>query len=293
MFDQTRGRSTASSQTCIRANLNQDTELDTPMRHRSVTASSRSANSRITHDWDILIAEAIDLEASLAKWQSQIPPTWVPLSVSSTECIHWSIGSSDMYGTTCDIYPSINVAGLWNWYRTLRISNIRVLMTCLNSQDSVYVHDAGTPSTQQITEVVQTLTDDFCKSVPFHLGNRQATSVGSDSKNICYPTLPLGSVTTPDQGVFANTVTSTEHKHIAALSGTWYLLDPLKEILAITAPYLHDDISSCLHANTSNGSQPLLRIRPGQREWLISQLERIESINAKDRLSRKPTNIIS
>lgn len=282
IFDQSHDRFIASSRA----------EFNTRMKQVPPTASSSSVPLDTLHNWDVIVAEGLALEASLAEWPSRVPSTWAPVSVLSSQCIHQSIRQTAVYGTECDIYPSINTAGLWNWYRTLRISSIRVLMTCLSLQDDSSRATLWEPSVRRLAELAQTLTDEFCRSIPFHLGNRQPDSLAMDYQDICYPILPPDPVATSNQGLYTTSLPNTEHKCVTALSGTWYLLDPLKEILAITAPFPHSSTIFLSDMNSSNLRQPLLKIRPGQREWLMAQLERIESINANDRLRRKSVDIM-
>lgn len=269
-----------------------DAELDTVISHGSTTDSTSTVTSDNFHDWTVIIAEALSLEAALAEWPSRVPSIWTPVSVSSPQCILQSIRQMSMYGTACDIYPSINIAGLWNWYRTLRISNIRVLMTCLGLQDNSSRAELWKPSVRELAETVQTLTDEFCRSIPFHVGDRRPDSLTMGPQDICYPILPPDPVASSNQGLYATALSNNEHKRVAALSGTWYLLDPLQEILAITAPFHHSSKVFRSEIGSSYPTQSLLKIRPGQREWLMAQLERMESINTNDRLRRRTVDTL-
>lgn len=243
--------------------------------------------TKLNHtELDDLVSEVVAPEASLAKWSSLIPHHWNPLSVSSSDCIHHSIRHCGMYGESWDVYPSIEVAGIWNWYRTLHISTIRVLLVCytlLDHASNIKTRQFWTPA---LEGTLQTLTDDFCGSVPFHLGNRRGDFLISDPRDIHYPILPQTAGVLPAASLCTTDISPGKHKRTATLIGTWYLLDPIQEILNLTSP--DTDIAALGRSNMdrSDTLQPLLQLRKGQKEWILTQMKRIKNINERDRQRR-------
>lgn len=254
--------------------------------HLAQDALPMSPRRGTTFDLDALVAEAAALEASLANWPSLVPPHWRPIPVSSFEQIHRSIGQSDMYGESCDMYPSIEVAGTWDWYRTLHVSTIRILLVCYTWLDHASKTKTQNFWTPALEGTLQKLTDDFCGSIPFHLGSRQGDSLERDPSDFQYPILPSTAGVGSDESLRITAVSPGEHKHTAALAGTWYLLDPLHEILQMTFPSTSIVEMPSSNIDHPDALQPLLHIREGQREWVFTQLKRIESINESDRVRR-------
>jgi hypothetical protein len=103
--------------------------VDFPDPPSTVSTASRSpspaAFSAPESPIDILhsiLAPALDLDSRLALWSKSPPTFWYPIAVSSSACIPSSVAKVGLYGSSCDIYPSLHVAKLWNEYRTARIN---------------------------------------------------------------------------------------------------------------------------------------------------------------------------
>jgi hypothetical protein len=230
------------------------------------------SRSRQVDDYQSILAAAASLESRLARWPKSVPPSWQPITVSSTSCIDPSIMAAGLYGATCDIYPSINIAGLWNWYRTLRISTIKIIMLC---QRGLKQNENLHSTTQHFAETVQVLIDEFCASIPFHLGNRNGPMLSHELRKVTYPSLPIQSLTGIDGPRCATATSTAEHKRAAGVSGAWFVLDPLSDILKSTAssPFTGPGPASQYE------HRPLLQLRQGQREWLMGQMMRVQSMN--------------
>jgi hypothetical protein len=220
------------------------------------------------------LATALDLDARLAEWPKHIPTFWHPTSVPSPSCIDPSIVAAGLYDTSCDIYPSIYVAGLWNWYRALRVATIKIIVTCQRRLIHVNFQGDLRTTTEHPTETVQTLVDEFCASIPFHLGNRTSPTPPDKLEGVAYPHLPSKDV----DGHFRYTtaMSRAEHMRAAACSGGWFLLDPIREIIQITAA--DAPRYSGFGVETETERTVLLPLREGQREWIFAQVQRIQAI---------------
>lgn len=176
------------------------------------------------------------LDFNLRQWYDTIPESWQPLRIESRV---------DFFGTyqgVYDVYYDISVARVINDYRLSRATVLTWLILLTSMGGGFWVQKG-----LQVRAKFQALIDDFCASVPFHLGNRFSTG-DFDDTSFFYPGWP-------DDGERnrRNTIQAT------ALGGT-LLLGGLRGIL--------DLVSSCPVFDP-----PLLRA--GQQEWLQSQLLRI------------------
>ena len=223
-------------------------------------------------DYQSILAAALKLESRLTKWPKSVPPSWQPITVSSTSCIDPSITAVGLYGASCDIYPSINIAGLWNWYRTLRLSTIKNIMLC---QRGLKQNETLHSTTQHFAETAQIIIDEFCASIPFHLGNRNGPMLSHELRMVTYPSLPIRSLSGIDGPRCATATSTAEHKRAAGVSGAWFVLDPLSDILKSTASNTFTRPGPASH----DEQKPLLHIRQGQREWLMGQMMRVQSMN--------------
>ena len=142
----------------------------------------------------------------------------------------------------------------------------------------------GSPETtiHYAAEMIQSLVDAVCASVPFHLGNRVGPSPIDMSNGIEYPHLHHDAdnyqMPPPNAMGYAVDLSMEEHVRIAAAKGGWYLLDPLDTILEETVFSMTEDINA--------DSPPLLR--EGQREWVARQLQRTRSMYLVQSASHSP-----
>jgi hypothetical protein len=216
-----------------------------------------------------------------------VPPSWQPITVSSKSCIPTSIAAAGLYGNSCDIYPSINIAGSWNWYRTLRISTIKIMMICLRELEQEY----RCPNTAVLlNETVQVLIDEFCASIPFHLGDRTEPMLSHELCKVIYPCLPTQSTNETDGPRCATATSTAEHKRAAATSGAWFVLDPLSEVMKATVA--SGGLSSHWPVAQPE-NRPLLALRAGQREWLMGQMLRVQGMNLYGRVRSQASKIDS
>jgi hypothetical protein len=122
------------------------------------------------------------------------------------------------------------------------------------------VHHSTTDDTDAVNnyavDMIQSLTDAFCASIPSHLGNKTAPVAPDRLDGVEFPRLPAWD----ENGL-------EEHYRLAAARGGLYVLHPIRHILKATAPTLKD---------IELGYPPLLR--EGQTEWIQAQLERVKKI---------------
>jgi hypothetical protein len=220
-----------------------------------------------------ILAPALDLDSRFALWSKSLPTFWNPIMVSSPACIPDSVAEAGLYGPSCDIYPSLHIANLWNEYRTARINVLRIVLTCQRSLVHYpSIDDDTDPTHDYAADMVQSLTDAFCASIPFHFGNKTAPVALGRLDGVEFPHLPArdenGLESLPPTAIgYSVQMSKEEHYRLAGAMGGWYLVYPIREILKATTPTAKD---------VELEFPPLLR--QGQMEWILAQLERLKNI---------------
>lgn len=153
------------------------------------------------------------------------------------------------------IPSSVREAGLYNNYcnvyksifvayglNSYHCSRIRLQITIL-----ACMGHKGSPNmeaaSKSIFDVVQEQADSICASVPFHLGDR-TTICRLGDRSIKYP--HIEGLSTPD-----------DHFVAATAFGGWFIGSKLLELISFKTP-----------------------LRDGQRQWIISQLQRVARVYA-------------
>lgn len=118
------------------------------------------------------------VEAQLEKWLEVIPQHWYPVRVNVGKGIESAVIA---YQDTCDIYPNIQIASLWNVWRIYRLIlleiNLQLAKTSIIGDNNTL--GRAMDSTQRVREA-QELLDSISYSVPFYLGNRVGPATLSD-----------------------------------------------------------------------------------------------------------------
>lgn len=133
------------------------------------------------------------VEAQLQVWLEGIPEYWHPKRVQSGNDIDPSIQT---YYGACDIYPSIQIANIWNTWRTYRIILEQIKFRLAIYSNSNRIQNVTTNNDHisaanqvQLTGKAQALVDSICYSVPFYLGNCTSPDILSNIENppVCFP----------------------------------------------------------------------------------------------------------
>ncbi|KAF4959081.1 hypothetical protein FGADI_1959 [Fusarium gaditjirri] len=134
------------------------------------------------------------LDTQLRAWLKRIPSSWYPRRMKSGLDLDPSVPS---YRGACDIYPSIQVANIWNTWRIycLILEDIKGQLTKSSALSAVrHFDDKNSISDYAIfwtsnERRVQDLVDSICLSVPFYLGNCNYPTdmLSAGSSDIIYP----------------------------------------------------------------------------------------------------------
>jgi len=133
------------------------------------------------------LEEANRIDERLIAWARGVPLQWHPTRLTSGQDMDASIPT---YDNKCDVYPSCQIASIWNLWRAQRLILVKAALISLNAG----INDVSTASFPErlmalIEEFeahksrLQGLVDAVCHSVPFHIGNRTAASSISDFTN--------------------------------------------------------------------------------------------------------------
>lgn len=113
--------------------------------------------------------DASSVDARLLDWVQLVPASWQPCA-KPEEGIFAYLGC-------CDIYPTVQIATIWNVWRVCRLMVLRMELCllakappeALQQTISIAAKEYSFPDPNRGRELV----DSICRSMPFYLGNRQ------------------------------------------------------------------------------------------------------------------------
>ncbi|KAH7253722.1 uncharacterized protein BKA55DRAFT_566141 [Fusarium redolens] len=216
-----------------------------------------------------LLKQVNNLDIQLQVWKQNIPHSWYPQPMHSGIDLELSVQS---YRGACEIYPSIQVANIWNAWRIYRLilEDIKYQLaepSALSAVQHFDIENAISDCTMLWTSnerEVQDLVDSICFSIPFYLGNCNypADILSMRSSDIIYPSfhdLP------PDDEAYLRFkasdqyVSKLDHSRHVTLHGQVHAISVLSYVI---------DISM-----SSRQNRPSL-LREEQKEWIASQFIR-------------------
>ncbi|KAI6832722.1 hypothetical protein KC332_g606 [Hortaea werneckii] len=242
-------------------------------RYSQATASQPRSNpsKHYRRDWSV---EAKKIDKLLRDWTQGVPDHWQPLGLTSGRDFDSSIPS---YQSACAVYPSCQVATIWNLWRIQRLRLLRIIVNFAERPSPSSLRDESvkegshgtmTPEVAAQDNLMQDLIDGICFSIPFYLGNRTRPvhlhdftdeeirfpsfhSVGTERAKIA-----LRRQDGDDTAMFED-----EHRRHVIVNGAWHAMSILSTLLTIT--------SEQAVANF---------LRPGQTSWICKQLDRVATL---------------
>lgn len=210
-----------------------------------------------------------NLDTQLRTWLKRIPDSWYPRRMKSGIDFDPSVPS---YRGACDIYPSIQVANIWNAWRIycLILEDIKDQLTKSSALSAVqHFDDENSISDYAMfwtsnERRVQELVDSMCLSIPFYLGNCNYPTdiLSTGSSDIIYPShhdLPVD-----DEGYMRfkasdQYVSKLDHSRHVTLHGQVHAISVLSYVINISMNSLRNRPSF---------------LREEQKEWIASQFIR-------------------
>ncbi|KAG5794604.1 hypothetical protein H9Q69_006366 [Fusarium xylarioides] len=210
-----------------------------------------------------------NVDTQLRTWFKRIPANWYPRQMKSGIDLDPSVPS---YRGACDIYPSIQVANIWNAWRIYcliledikdQLSKSSAPSVAHNSDGENTISDHAMFWTSNQPRV-QELVDSICLSIPFYLGNcKYPTDIlSTGSSDILYPSyhdLPVD-----DEGYLRfkasdQYVSKLDHSRHVTLHGQVHALSILSYVIDISMSSLQN--------------RPTV-LREEQKRWIASQFIR-------------------
>ncbi|KAK2757214.1 hypothetical protein FQN54_004728 [Arachnomyces sp. PD_36] len=224
--------------------------------------------STLFEDLGDFVAEAKTIDQQLLTWSRSVPEHWKPRKLTGGQDFDLSIPA---YRSTCESYPSLQIANIWNQWRVYRIVLFKIMFESLQS-------DPQEENLVGYEQTFQELVDGICDSVPFYLGNRvrptHITDFDDSSISLCRHSLPAqGGPGQSPQPATSTTTPGDEHRRSIIGQGPWHLMSPLSRLLTLFAEDDNHHLTGIL--------------RYGQHEWIRQQFLRVATLL---RLSRPGRN---
>ncbi|KAJ4310334.1 hypothetical protein N0V84_011017 [Fusarium piperis] len=205
-------------------------------------------------------SKARRVDAELLAWAENVPDHWRPLRLISGRDIDSSIPT---YQSVCEVYPSCQIASIWNLWRFQRLVLVKITLgslgafSHLNRLGFAYGQFPDHPTDLvNCQHTLQEVVDSVCYSIPFHLGNRTTRSSLTDFTD---PTILL-----PSCGSLDGVISSDDHRRHVIAQGPWRAMHPLSRCLTL---FSEDD-----------GEVVASLLRPRQREWIRDQFLRVATL---------------
>lgn len=213
-----------------------------------------------------LVGQLVEILNALKLWTGLLPDLWQPVRFRAQKQLDPPI---QMYLDTYDIYPTVEIASIWNTWR-----NYSLIAFSLQYQleEQLYRHSppsCGMTESKVDHNKVQGIVDSLCYSIPFYLGNRSRPSAMENSVSvpIVFPsfyTLHLFGNDLGARSKYEKTMTGEETYNNATNQGAWQLTPILRSLIS----------------TLSKPSSHLLRahLRDGQLRWIQQQMVRVSRL---------------
>jgi hypothetical protein len=218
-------------------------------------------------------AEAKRIDKQLLYWARNVPDHWQPQKLTTGQDIDESIPT---YRSVCEVYPSCQIANIWNLWRFHRLLLIKITVGCL--QKIIHLFQVELTKDQasgvvddifECQETLQKLVDSVCYSVPFFLGNRTGRSTITDFTDSGI-LIPIYNLPAPGVKKSLNTkdhdtgISRDNHRRPVIAQGPWHVMSPLSHLLTLFSEDNSQFLASFL--------------RPGQQEWIREQFLRVTTL---------------
>lgn len=217
------------------------------------------------------MADAKRVDAELMEWSENVPQHWRPVRLISGRDIDSSIPT---YQSVCEVYPSCQIASIWNLWRFQRLLLARIMLSSLNACSDMgrvgFAHGEAFYDGTDLVDCQQTLqevVDSVCYSIPFYLGDRTTRSHLSDFTD---PMIMLPSQYSLKEGTWLDRngleagLSRDEHRRHVIAQGPWRAMHPLSHLLTLFSEDHRELIPRFP--------------RPGQREWIRDQFLRVAKL---------------
>jgi hypothetical protein len=119
-------------------------------------AASSPPDHETVKQW---IAAARECDVELSQWGEHLPGRWLPLICYSAK------------GEPLITYNRISNSVAWNYYRAARVLCQQLLLTLITISSNSHPPSASALDASSLRAVIQDMTTDLCRSIPFSLGD--------------------------------------------------------------------------------------------------------------------------
>ncbi|KAK5054442.1 hypothetical protein LTR84_001332 [Exophiala bonariae] len=193
--------------------------------------------------------QASALEKDLQIWARSVPSHWLPFRLNDVK------SSISAYGNFCEIYPTIEIASIWNAWRRYRLIILKVMIACDIGALTCNVCPNTIPPAREsererTKEMVRECISAVSHSVPFFLGNRQDPYdhffVPSDLEFPSYRCLSEQDLASLPFSRQCSVLTREEHSRHVLAQGAWHILSHLGHVLVILMDTVGQSMKSYL-----------------------------------------------
>ncbi|OAP58484.1 hypothetical protein AYL99_07574 [Fonsecaea erecta] len=242
---------------------------------------------------------AAAIDQRLQVWADAQYSFYAPLRLAADE-IPESVRKAGLYGSFCNVYPSVQIAGVWHAYTSYRLLLLKMTLCADQTvratpreNDVLLSESEGWRTSAE--ETLQRCVDEISAAVPFHLGSRMETgSIHelSDTAGIEYPW-----PSRPDKDPYSNPcspakeyardhnvvpLTADERKRQNLCMGGYNIIGPMAFVLGLAGEPL--DLTGAQKQPLRLGSL----LRPDQIPWLAGQMGRALKLHRLRRPKTQP-----
>jgi hypothetical protein len=137
--------------------------------HLSQVIDSGSASVDTFNDLKAMYAHLNSVTEALGAWVQFVPQDWQPLRFSASKQTDPPV---EMYLDTFEIYPSIQIASIWNTWRSYSLIMLEIQNHLNERLSDAFVSVPEFIEHSPLLYHIQEFVDSVCYSLPFYLGNQ-------------------------------------------------------------------------------------------------------------------------
>ena len=180
-----------------------------------------------------------NVDAQLRTWPDAVPEFWRPRRIQSENSTPSSVVT---YHGSCDIHPSVQIANIWNTWRTYRliVEHIKMELThgpLVVSDGEDFALTTDSTGAQHLQEI-QDLVESMCRSIPFYLGNcsQPMSFTNIDNPQLVFPSyhdLPPADEALVSYKHSDHYTTKIDHYRHVVLHGPLHALSILSSLIGL------------------------------------------------------------
>jgi hypothetical protein len=247
---------------------------------------------------------ATSIDQRFEIWANAQPSFYSPLRLEAAE-IQESVRKAGLYGDFCNIYPTVQLAGVWHTFNSYRLILLKMMLCAdqtirdIPRENDVLFSESETWR-KSAESTLQHCVDEICAAIPFHLGSRIDTAVDvlSNPDSVEFPWPP------PDKDPYSNPsgpakeyarahnvipLSREERTRQNICMGGYNILGAMAFVLGLAAEPL--DLTGLRSDFPRLGSL----LRQDQIPWLAGQMRRalqLHRVGIQDKSTKRPSTLV-